>query len=173
MDKLGQRICDRSGCKKPGVCRAPKTRELRDYYWFCAAHAAAYNKSWNYCAGMSVAEIEALLKADETWRSETFRFGLKIGSGLAREALDDPLGLFSKYTGSRLPRRAVSQGELKAMRVLSLGESYTLAELKSAYKKKAFALHPDRNGGDKASEERFKAVVAAYHFLLKKHSAAV
>jgi hypothetical protein len=172
MDKGNQRLCDHPGCGKPGTCRAPKTRELKDYYWFCEAHAAEYNKSWNYCAGMSEGEITGLLKADETWRSDTFSFGLKFKDPLARGMLDDPLGVFSKYMGNAPARRILPPEELNAMRTLSLGHGFTPSELKSAYKKKAFALHPDRNGGDKASEEKFKSVVAAYNFLLKRRAAA-
>ena len=39
------------------------------------------------------------------------------------------------------------------------------AEIKRAYRKLAMEHHPDRNSGDKASEERFKEIVEAYEVL--------
>jgi hypothetical protein len=48
------RRCDHSGCKRAGEYRAPKSRQrLKDYYYFCFEHVQAYNKAWNYHAGMS------------------------------------------------------------------------------------------------------------------------
>ena len=58
--------CDHPGCNKAGTCRAPKTRDLREYWWFCREHAAEYNKNWNYYAGMTPDEIE------EDWERQTF-----------------------------------------------------------------------------------------------------
>ena len=51
--------CDKPGCGKAGTCRAPKSRDLKDYWFFCQEHAAEYNKNWNYYADMTPDEIEA------------------------------------------------------------------------------------------------------------------
>jgi curved DNA-binding protein CbpA len=50
-------------------------------------------------------------------------------------------------------------------RVLGVRETATPDEIKAAYKRLAFENHPDRNRGDKAREERFKEVAAAYEVL--------
>ena len=63
--------CDKPGCTRAGTCRAPKNRELKDYWWFCKEHAAEYNKNWNYYAGMTPDEIEA------DWETQTFGAPLK------------------------------------------------------------------------------------------------
>jgi molecular chaperone DnaJ len=50
-------------------------------------------------------------------------------------------------------------------RVLGLEESATAKEITKAYRKLARDLHPDKNPGDAAAEERFKEVAAAYDVL--------
>ncbi len=49
--------------------------------------------------------------------------------------------------------------------VLGVPSSATAAEIQSAYRKLAKKLHPDLNPGDKAAEEKFKEVAAAYDLL--------
>ena len=50
-------------------------------------------------------------------------------------------------------------------RVLGVGEDATDAEVKRSYRKLARQHHPDRNPGDAAAEERFKAIQAAYDLI--------
>ena len=47
-------------------------------------------------------------------------------------------------------------------RVLGVGETASQKDIKSAYRKLSRQYHPDANPGDKAAEERFKEVSAAY-----------
>ncbi|MBI5330148.1 MAG: molecular chaperone DnaJ [Betaproteobacteria bacterium] len=49
--------------------------------------------------------------------------------------------------------------------VLGLAKSATEDEIKKAFKKLAMKHHPDRNQGDKASEEKFKEAKEAYEVL--------
>src|SRR4051812_50017777 len=48
-----------------------------------------------------------------------------------------------------------------------LGVERTAADddIKKAYRKLAMTYHPDRNGGSKEAEERFKAITEAYDVL--------
>ncbi|MFO1155475.1 MAG: DnaJ domain-containing protein [Rhodospirillales bacterium] len=42
----------------------------------------------------------------------------------------------------------------------------TVADVKSRYKELVKRHHPDANGGDKAAEERFKQINAAYRTVM-------
>jgi molecular chaperone DnaJ len=49
--------------------------------------------------------------------------------------------------------------------VLGISKGATEAEIKKAFRKKAMEYHPDKNPGDAAAEEKFKAVNEAYTIL--------
>lgn len=49
--------------------------------------------------------------------------------------------------------------------ILGVGKDATAAEIKKKYRSLARELHPDKNPGDTAAEERFKAVSEAYDVL--------
>ena len=48
---------------------------------------------------------------------------------------------------------------------LGIEKSASADEIKKAYRKKAMQYHPDRHGGDKAMEEKFKEINEAYAVL--------
>ena len=52
--------------------------------------------------------------------------------------------------------------------VLGVSRNATPDELKKAYRKVAMQFHPDRNPGDKESEEKFKEAAEAYDVLTDK-----
>ena len=49
--------------------------------------------------------------------------------------------------------------------VLGVQRTATQSEIKSAYRKLAIKYHPDKNPGDKAAEEKFKKITAAYDVI--------
>jgi molecular chaperone DnaJ len=49
--------------------------------------------------------------------------------------------------------------------ILGVSKSASADEIKKAYRKVAMQFHPDRNPGDKASEEKFKEAAEAYEIL--------
>src|SRR6187455_1297369 len=49
--------------------------------------------------------------------------------------------------------------------ILGVAKTASADEIKKAYRKVAMQYHPDRNPGDKASEEKFKEAAEAYEIL--------
>lgn len=49
--------------------------------------------------------------------------------------------------------------------ILEVSKSASADDIKKAYRKKAIQFHPDKNPGDKASEEKFKEAAEAYEVL--------
>jgi len=49
--------------------------------------------------------------------------------------------------------------------ILGVSKTASADEIKKAYRKKAIQFHPDKNPGDKASEEKFKEAAEAYEVL--------
>ncbi len=57
--------------------------------------------------------------------------------------------------------------------LLGVGRDASAEEIKKAYRKLALKYHPDRNGGSKESEERFKEVTRAYEVLRDEEKRAI
>ena len=166
------RVCDHPGCTESGEHRAPRSRHrLGDYFWFCLEHVREYNRSWNYYAGMSDAEVEADLRRSTTWERPTWRFGAADGNkrGQAFRRVRDPFGVFEDEDDDErrtAPARPSSQSpEGRAFAVMGLEPPLTLERLKRRYKELVKKHHPDANGGDRGAEERLKSINEAYTTL--------
>ena len=55
--------------------------------------------------------------------------------------------------------------EAKAIETLGLDHKASGADIKARYKQLVKRHHPDANGGDRGSEERFRDVIQAYRVL--------
>jgi DnaJ-domain-containing protein 1 len=64
-------------------------------------------------------------------------------------------------------RSAPPAAELAAMREMNLMAPLTVEILKARYRELCKLHHPDANGGDKGSEERFKRIGQAYKTLME------
>ena len=76
-------------------------------------------------------------------------------------------GPFRLDVGERLLEREGAPVPLlgKAFDTLELPANATASDIKSRYKELVKKHHPDANGGDRGSEERFRAVIQAYQLL--------
>ncbi len=170
--RQSERACDHPGCAGDGEFRAPKSRKaLNEYYWFCLDHVREYNRAWDFCAGMSVEEIEKMVRSDVTWQRASWPLGRLTSSrffGLDPERIKDHFGLFGDDFWAKKDRRPAAKAspEDDARRVMEIKGPMTLASLKARYKELCKRHHPDANGGDKAAEERFKEIGQAYRTLL-------
>ena len=68
------------------------------------------------------------------------------------------------------PERAIKlhENDRRAFETLGFRTSAKSDEIKRAYKALVKIHHPDANGGDKASEERLRSIIAAYSHLKTK-----
>lgn len=175
------RVCEHPGCTNPGTYRAPRDRRLTEYMWLCLDHVRAYNKAWNYYAGMREEEVEDEIRRDTCWQRPTWKLGT-IGAGgrpWSRHMKDD-FGFFADEEAEvKRGRNGWSRDEAdarrkagretqedKALRVLDLDHPFTRDDLKSRYKTLVKIHHPDVNHGDPAAEERLKDINEAYKTLL-------
>jgi DnaJ-domain-containing protein 1 len=138
-------LCDREGCTQPGDRPAPKAPNSRERWMFCEAHAAEYNKNWNYFAGLT-AEEAAKRAAEEEAGASAFRKSAHYqwaGPG----------------DGSR------SRDEMRALDALELEVDADFKAVKAAYRRLAKEYHPDARRDDKESAKRFHEIQAAYEVL--------
>ncbi|HYE27287.1 MAG TPA: J domain-containing protein [Allosphingosinicella sp.] len=146
-DAAQMRLCDREGCDRPGDRPAPKSPHSRDRWWFCEAHAAEYNRNWNYFEGLT-AEDAAAREADERRGANGYRQASHYGWG-------------GPGDGSR------SRDEMRALETLEVETDAPFEAIKAAWRRLAKANHPDAAPGDAEAAKRFQAVQAAYEVLRK------
>ena len=172
--------CQWDGCSAAGTHRAPVGRKSEgEYFCFCIDHVRQYNKSYNYFSGLGDSDIARFQKEALTGHRPTWKIG---GNGQSRAAPDfaqlrsgragyynrlrDPYGLFGgQRDGQPQRQHKLKQLEARAMETLGLGENATGPEIKARYKELVKRHHPDANGGDRASEDRFRDVIQAYRLL--------
>jgi hypothetical protein len=175
--------CQWRNCSKSGPHRAPKGRDREgEYYHFCREHVTEYNKSYDYFAGMNDGEVADYQKAATTGHRPTWSMGVH-GSGPSpveglrhaseAGAAHDPFEFLKSRRGiahenvsrEQVHRRTISKGAKKHLAALNLDETATPDEIKIQFKALVKLHHPDHNGGDRSSEERFREVLAAYNYL--------
>jgi hypothetical protein len=166
-----ERACSVPGCNAPGEHRAPRSRDnLDEFYWFCLEHVREYNKSWNYCRGMSETQIEREIRNDTVWRRPTWRLGSQTAAHRRFEAEWHAHGFGFRPEDEAHPqdgdgRSAAGTAEQKALRCMDLVPPVTLTQLTARYKELVKQFHPDANGGDRTAEERLKDINDAYRTL--------
>lgn len=179
--KEQESLCQWDGCDKKGEHKAPVGRNAEGkYFKFCAEHVRQYNKGYNYFDGLSDSEVARYQKEALTGHRPTWGMGVNkkvkhsplndpgpSGSAGARARMNDTFGFFED-AGSKAPEprlRKLKSLEAKAFDTLGLKANATSDDIKSKYKELVKKHHPDANGGDRGSEERFRDVIQAYQML--------
>ena len=139
------RLCDREGCTEVGDRPAPKAPNSKDRWYFCEAHAAEYNKNWNYFAGLTAEEAAARAAEEET------------GAKGFRQSAQWQWG--GPGDGTR------SRDEMRALSALELESDADFKAIKAAWRKLAKEHHPDLKPGDEEAAKRFQQIQAAYDVL--------
>ena len=144
------RGCDRDGCTAAGDRPAPKAPNRPERWYFCEAHAAEYNRNWNYFDGLTAEEARSReAEADGETAYTQARHWHWGGAG----------------DGSR------SRAERDALTALDLDDSADPAAVKAAYRRLAKANHPDSAPNDPAAAARFQVIQAAYEVLVRAEEA--
>ena len=173
--------CQWPGCTHAATHRAPKGRaQEREYWRFCLDHVREYNHSYNFFAGMTDDAVARYQKDAVTGHRPTWKMGMVGGKRTGKsgrrdfgyEGADDPFGMFGELGGrARQPdpreaeRRAVRNAERKALHALGLETDAERGEIKARFKELVKRHHPDANGGNRGSEDRFREVIQAYRLL--------
>jgi hypothetical protein len=179
--------CAWEGCDQPGIYKAPKGHRFEgEYHHFCLEHVRHYNTAFNFFADMSEKGRERhLYQTAETDGRPSWGLGSKPGAyngprmpkrdpGAQGKRFSDPLHIWARYrrANARGPQaeREIKLGEhdRRAFETLGFKTSAKSDEIKRAYKALVKIHHPDANGGDKASEERLRSIIAAYSHLKLK-----
>jgi DnaJ-domain-containing protein 1 len=177
-------LCDWQGCREAGLYPAPKGRGHEgEYHRYCLEHVRQYNKAYNYFAGVPDEEVAQHQKDDvvghrPTWfvgvnpwaRNRAAKSGQKRNGFGFRFGTDDPFGLFGAKPANGTtppgePARPIRKAERKCLRQLNLEDHATKAEIKARFKDLVKRHHPDRNGGDRRSEDKLREVIQAYNYL--------
>jgi curved DNA-binding protein CbpA len=173
--------CQWDDCDKKGEHKAPVGRNAEGkYFKFCATHVRQYNKGYNYFDGLSDGEVARYQKEALTGHRPTWGMGVNkkvkhsplkdpgpSGSAGSRARMNDTFGFLDQAkSAAPEPRlRKLKALESKAFETLVLKGGSTSDDIKTRYKELVKKHHPDANGGDRGSEERFREVIQAYQLL--------
>jgi len=177
--KPGERRCDHPGCTAAGTARAPKSRDMLDeHYWFCQPHAAEYNRSWNFFAGMSEEQVrqrqteEAFTGGRPTWQFKAGRGSREAAAAASRGFFRDAFGIFGRGTQAEAAEKAaydkrLGRLERTALADLDLDATADAATIRRRYTELLKRCHPDANGGDRSTEHKLQRVIKAFRTLRK------
>jgi hypothetical protein len=179
--------CAWEGCDQPGIYKAPKGHRFEgQYHHFCLEHVRHYNTAFNFFADMTESEREKhLYTTSQTDGRPSWGLGTKPGSyngprmpkreaGAQTRRFSDPLHVWARYARHNArgpaPERTIKmhENDRRAFETLGFKTGAKSDEIKRAYKALVKIHHPDANGGDKTSEDRLRAIIAAYSHLKQK-----
>ncbi len=169
------RACDHIGCEFPGEHRAPKApNRPREHWYFCRAHAAEYNRNWNYFDGMTEDEFVNFQAAEAVGHRPMWTFRPARGERVSASRFwrtagpGDTFGLFRNKDGNKPASaqvRSRNRVQIAALEALSLPDDADATAIRTRYAELVKRWHPDSNGGDRSSEGLLTKAVQAYQTL--------
>jgi hypothetical protein len=160
--------CAAGRCKQPGDYKAPLSRwQTGEYQYLCLDHIREFNRAWDYFEGWNREAIEEFTHSLVHGHRPTWKIGSQplFTNDKLRDSFFRMMGEERPEGAHRTPRP--KRKEREALSLLDLEPGATLPTIKAQYKKLVKKYHPDVNKGDKASEEAFKRITAAYTQLCK------
>lgn len=174
--------CQWDGCDQPGTHKAPVGRMKEgEYFHFCVNHVREYNKGYNYFSGLRDNDIARFQKEALTGHRPTWQMGVNAAARSQPEfstkrsgragyynRIRDPFNLFGSQANpaqTATRQRKARPLEAKALETLGLATNATSEDIKARYKQLVKQHHPDANGGNRDSEDRFRDVIQAYRLL--------
>ncbi len=180
VKKENAQSCEWPGCDNEAEHKANRSpRHINDYVWYCVDHAREHNKSWNFFEGLSEDEVESEIRNDTVWQRPTWKLGSGPTMHKARFRPDgakikDDFGVYEEMTGDKAQSKKNGHEErprhdtklMHAYALLDIDPPSNKEEVRNKYKKLVKLHHPDANGGDKKSEEKFKDISEAYQLIM-------
>lgn len=173
------RRCDMPGCEADAAHKAPKSRDLDDYFHFCFEHVSDYNKAWNFFSGMSDSEMQDHIIRSAFWDRPTWNFSsykdmedeLRAKTRRWQDDMDDAARKKNEERSKNSYRYAVppNSPEFDAMATMGLEPPLSLDKIKTRYKELAKKYHPDVNRDDPKAEDLLKRINMAYTILKMAH----
>jgi len=184
--------CEWPGCTTKSEHRSPKGRGREGEYWhFCLTHAHAYNKSYNYFAGMDDEAIKTFQEKAERGHRITHSIGINYQDIINNKVFSENRSHQNKASDSRfdrvhhyvkycidkeisgnqasLPpnhrRRVRGRAECRSLDTMGLSDNPCPADIRAQFKVLVKRHHPDVNGGDRSHEEYLQKVIEAYNYL--------
>ena len=160
--------CEQKKKKKAGEYKAPKDKNLKDYYWFCLEHVQEYNKKWNYYEGETPEEqAKQKTKFYRKFKSKVrYQFGYDLWeeSQFFTDDYENEFDNSAQYSRDGIYFTVEERAYIKVLEIREINPE----TLKKQYKKMAKKYHPDINKEDEKAEEKFKSISEAYQNLKEK-----
>ena len=167
--------CAVPGCDSPGEFKAPLQPANFDgpgsWRFLCLDHVREHNARYNYFEGMAPDEIYRAQSPLGGWERTSRPFAANGADPPPRwsdfaDPLDAISGRFGRMRDDTKPSRFTKE-ERNALSIFGLGEDADRHSVRQRYSNLVRRFHPDKNGGDRAHEDRLRRVIDAYQLLKK------
>ncbi len=166
------RFCDNPSCTLEAEFKAPKSRNLDDYYWFCVEHIKEYNSQWNFFQGMNDEEILNHMEKSRYGDRPTWKSDFTFSEESLKEKVWSEFRAYDYTKKEQNTKKRKLEGnyeEVEAMAIMGLEPPINIDILKKKYKELAKKFHPDKNSGCKDAEEKLKKINISYNILKKAY----
>ena len=146
---------------------APKKPNSSEMYSFCLFHVRAYNKRWNYFAGMSQDEIYKFQSQDALSLKPTKPISENVSAKIKFSYDFGSEEIFSSSSDEKTNIDIYNDELHDALDIFNLDPPFSGEKLKKHYNLLVKENHPDING-DNPEKEKLLKKINNYYKILKK-----